>query len=143
MTKKQKTTKKLFFGTDQCLITAGANENFMGANYGLWSTPEFKLYENRDDALCAAMFDFIERGEFILHGHGCWNFDRALYEALWAGNSLKTYSENDAKVEFLLAKEAWRANEIELAKKITRGRRRGASGKQQKAFNGFFVELRP
>ena len=118
MNKKSKTIKKLFFGTDQCVILEQAAENFMGTNYSIWGTPSFRLYDDPDDALLDAVFDFTNRGEFILQGEDCWNFDRALYEALWAGDQLSALSEHDESFHYQEVKKIWRANKIALAKNL-------------------------
>ena len=118
MSKKKQLPKKLFFGTDQCLILEKASENFMGNNYSVWGRPNFILHANQDDALLSAVFDFTERGEYILHGRGCWNFDRALYEAVYAGRQLEVISAHDKERAFQNAKETWRENKITLAKNL-------------------------
>ena len=118
MSKKSEITKKLYYGTDQCLILEKASENFMGNNYGIWGEPAFMLYADKDDALMSAVFDFTKRGEYILKGEDCWNFDRAVHEALYAGRQLEVISRHDNEWNFQRAKETWRENVLALAKNL-------------------------
>ena len=118
MSKKNQLPKKLYYGTDQCLILEKASETFMGNNYGIWGKPDFTLYADKDDALLSAVFDFTARGEYILHGNECWNFDRAVHEALYAGRQLEVISGHDDAWAFQNAKETWRKHAITLAKNL-------------------------
>ena len=126
---KSSIKKKLYYGTDKCVIDNGGDEAYISYNYsgiGLYcyhkycGHPTFKLYENRDDALIDAAFDFIDRGEYILAGNDVWNFDRIVYECV--SHAFKDITETISWYEdspsFIETKEIIKKHKLSLANKL-------------------------
>ena len=123
------TKKKLYYGTDKCILANNGDSNYISHNYdskGLYTyhkycgSPHFKLYEERDDAIIDAAFDFIDRGDYILAGHDVWNFDRIVYEcvSLAFREITETISWYEDSPAFIETKEIIKKHKLALAKKF-------------------------